>query len=255
MDVAPMPPAELEPSQKYSLAGMLIDVCAAPGDVFDYLKMVPTRTMTWLVPLVLVSVMTVFYVVVAYSQPGVLAAARDAQEKAFDKKVAAGQMTRDQADKIEKISSQYMTPSILRAAGAVGGVLATFAAFFLTALILWLAARIVHNSTVAYMKIAEVVALAGIISVLNIAVKCVLVIWKGSLMATLSPVLFLDDASATHRPGAWLSLLDPVEIWWLAVLSLGFSKVAPISYAKAALWVFGVWYAFRAGLMLLTPSS
>lgn len=255
MDAAPMPPAELEPSQRYSLAGMLVDVlCGTPGDVFDYLKTAKTRALNWIVPLMLVAIMTVVYVIVAYSQPGVLAAARNAQDKAFAKKVAAGQMTQDQADKIEKMSAQFMTPSILRMAGAVGGIFATTGFFFLTALILWLAARLVHHSTVTYMKIAEVVAVAGIISTLNVAIRCVLVIWKGSLMATLSPALFLENDKATHRPGVWLSLVDPVEIWWLAVLSLGFSKVASISYAKAALWVFIIWYAFRAGMMLLTPS-
>jgi hypothetical protein len=50
-------------------------------------------------------------------------------------------------------------------------------------------------------------------------------------------------------------MFDVVDIWWLAVLSLGLSKVAGLRYRTAAIVVFAVWFGFRVIALLLTPSA
>ena len=72
-------------------------------------------------------------------------------------------------------------------------------------------------------------------------VRSILVVWKGNLLATASPALFITNASITKKTALWWSLLDPIDIWWLAIVTLGLSKVASVPYARAAVWVFGLW--------------
>ena len=247
-----MPSPELKPPEKYSLAALLADVYAAPADVFDYVKTAPVRAANWLVPLILVGIMTIVYMMVAYSQPGVLRAIREAQDKAFQQNVTAGKMTQAQADAAEKMTARFMTPAVLGAFGALTGLGSTLMGLFLIALVLWLAVRWVHHSAVEYMKVVEVCALAGMIDLLQKILRTILVVWKGNLLVTASPTLFLENPSVTNRRDDFLSLLDPIEVWWVAILSLGLSKVASIHYAKAALWIFGLWYGFRVALILLT---
>jgi hypothetical protein len=253
MDVAPPPSPESKPAGAYPLPTMLADVYAAPGDVFEYIKNAPVRAMTWLTPMILVAVMAIVYVLIAFSQPGVLQSMRDAREKAFQKQVAAGKMTQAQADGFEKMTEKIMTPGITKLFAVGGGLATTALGFFVVALVLWLAARIVHSSTVSYMKVLEVCALAGMIDVLQKGIRAILVVWKGNLIVTLSPTLFVDNPNMANRTHLWLSLIDPIDVWWLAVLSLGLSKVASIHYAKTAMWAFGLWYGFRAAAILLTP--
>jgi hypothetical protein len=84
--------------------------------------------------------------------------------------------------------------------------------------------------------------------------RIMLVAWKGNLLATASPTLFLANPSTGKRADVFLSMFDVVDIWWLGVLSLGVSKVAGIRYPTAALIVFGIWFGFRLVGVLVTPS-
>jgi hypothetical protein len=253
MEAPPSPPLEAQPAEPYSLPAKLIDVYAAPAEVFESVRTSPVRAANWIVPLLLVGAMAAIYVLIAFSQPGVLQSIREAQDKAFEKKIAAGQMTRDQAEKAQKMMQQIVTPALTKVF-AIGGALVTSVfALFMLSFALWLALHAVHKSTVDYMKIVEVCALAGMIDVLQKAVRAVLVVWKGSLLATVSPTLFMDHPDMNHRATVWLTFIDPIDFWWLGVLSLGVSKVASISYVKAAVWTFGLWYAFRFAAAFMTP--
>jgi Yip1 domain len=255
MDTEPPPlPAESQPTREYSLGGLLADVYAAPCDAFDYVKTAPVRAVNWIVPLILSVAMALVFVLVAYAQPAVLRGMRDAQEKAFQKNVAAGKMTQAQADQAQKAVERFMTPTVLKLIGVIFASFGAVAAFFFIALVLWLIVHFGHHSPVGYMKVLEVLALAGIIGILQTAVRVILVIWKGSLLVTFSPNLLLPDLDAHKKKTLWLGLLDPIEIWWLSILTLGLSKVASIPFAKSALWVFGLWYAFRVVAILLTPA-
>ena len=65
----------------------------------------------------------------------------------------------------------------------------------------------------------------------------------------------MANPSATNRTAVILSMFDVVDFWWLAVLSLGVSKIASIRYRTAAWVTFGVWFGFRIIAVLLTPSQ
>jgi hypothetical protein len=253
MDASPIPPpAPPEPS---SLTDRLTNVITAPGEVFEEIKNAPVRTSNWLAPWILSSIATVFYICIAFSQPAVLSGMKEQQEKAMKKQIAAGKITQTQADQAAAVSERFMTPTIIKIAGSVAAVAALMGGLFLMGLGIWLALKFCAGATLELMKVVEICGLALVLDVPQKILRSGLVAWKENLLATASPTLFLANPSTTHRADVFLSMLDAGDFWWLAVLSLGVSKVASVRYRTAALITFGVWYGFRVIFALLTPSQ
>jgi hypothetical protein len=251
----PSPPSEGASPEPSSLTDRLTNVIAAPGEVFEEIKSAPVRASNWLVPLILSAIATAVYICVAFSQPAVLRAMQDQREKAVQKQVASGKLTQAQADQASAAAERFMTPAILKIFGAGGAILASAAGLFLMSVGIWLGLKWCAGTTLDYMKVVEVCGLALVIDVAQKFLRVWLVVWKGNLLATASPTLFMANPSATNRTAVILSMFDVVDFWWLAVLSLGVSKIASIRYRTAAWVTFGVWFGFRIIAVLLTPSQ
>ncbi|MGA2540644.1 MAG: YIP1 family protein [Verrucomicrobiota bacterium] len=256
MDAAPMspPPPEGAPPEPSSLTDRLTNVITAPGQVFEEIKTAPVRASNWLVPLLLACIATVVYINIAFSQPAVFRDMQQQREKAVQKRVAAGKMTQAEADQAAAVAEKYMTPAILKIFGSGGAVLTSVAGLFLMGVAIWLALKCCTAVRLNYMKVVEICGLALLIDVPQKILRGFLVLWKENLLATASPTLFLANPSTTNKADVFLSMIDVVDFWWLAVLSLGVSRVASIRYRTAAFITFGVWYGFRVVVALLTPS-
>ncbi|HEY3857641.1 MAG TPA: YIP1 family protein [Verrucomicrobiae bacterium] len=253
MDSSPTTPtpdsAPIEPS---SLMDRLTNVIASPGEVFSEVSNSPVRASNWFVPLLLSCICTVIYIFMAFSQPAVLQGMAEQRQAAMQKKVASGKITQAQADQAAAMTEKFLTPTMLKVFGAGGAAVGSVAGLFLMALIIWFGLKIFGGSGIDYMKVVEIYGLSLVIDVPQKLLRVLLVSWKGNLLATASPTLFMANPSATNRTDVFLSMIDVIDIWWLAVLSLGLSKATSISYRNAALVTFVVWYGFRIILTLLT---
>jgi uncharacterized MAPEG superfamily protein len=252
MDAAPLAPPPPEPS---SLTDRLVNVIAAPGEAFEGIKGAPVRAANWLVPLLLACVAAAVYLSIAFSQPGILRGLQEQRDNAIRKQVAAGKVTQAQADQAEAMLERFMTPTLMKIFGAGGAVVRSVAGLFVMSLAIWLALKCCTQATLDYMKVIEVCGLALVIDVPQKIVRSFLVLWKENLLATASPTLFLANPSVTNKTHLFLSMLDAGDIWWLAVLSLGVAKVAPVRYRTAAFITFGVWFGYKIVGALLTPSQ
>jgi hypothetical protein len=256
MDAAPTlpPPPEGPPSEPSSLTDRLAGVITSPGEVFEEIKNVRVRASNWLVPLILVCIVTAVYMCVAVSQPPVLRDMREQGHRALEKKVAAGKVTQQQADQYEAMQDKFMTPGVIKVFWSVFAVILSLSMFFIMVTAIWLALKWFTSGRLGYMKMAEIYGLALVIYVPQEILRIWLVLWKQNLLATASPTLFMANPSPSNRMDNFLSFFDVVDFWWLAVLALGLSKVASVSYRTAAFVVFGVWLTFRMVTMLLAPS-
>jgi hypothetical protein len=257
MDAEPIPPppSESAPSEPSSLTDRLANVIAAPGEAFDEIKNAPVRASNWLVPLVLACIATAIYMSVAFSQPGILRVFQEQRENAMRKQVVAGKITQAQADQAAAVTERFLTPTVMKIFGAGGAVVAMAAGLFLMAVAIWLALKYGTEAKLNYMKVVEICGLALVIDVVQKIFRLWLVLWKENLLATASPTLFLASPSTANKMHVLLSMFDVVDFWWLAVLSLGVSKVASIRYGTAAFITFGVWFGFRIVALVLTPSQ
>ena len=249
------PPAESASAEPSSLLDRLTNVITSPGEVFDEVKSKPVDLQNWLVPLLLVCLAGIFYVTMAFSQPGILRGVEENQDKAMQKQVAAGKMTQAQADQASAMAAKFMNPTVLKIFGSGGATLASTAGLFFMAFGIWVGLKLCGAAPVSYMKLIEVCGLALVIDVIQKIIRTSLVAWKENMLVTVSPTLFVQNPDMHNKRDIFLSFADPIDIWWLAVLSLGVSKVARVSYATAALITFGLWFGFRVIATLLTPAA
>jgi hypothetical protein len=248
----PIPVQQPEPS---SLTDRLTDVISAPSEIYEEVKQSPVRTSNWLVPWILSCVVTVIYLAVAFEQPPIIRAMQEQRQKAFQKQVATGKKTQAQADQEAAAIERIMTPAIVTGLAAGGTILASAIALFLLAVAIWLALKWFTGADPSYMKVVEVCGLALVIDVPQKILRLLLVLWKQNLLVTVSPTLFISNPETSNRTHVFLSIFDLVDFWWLAVLSLGVSKIASVSYRTAATIVIAIWLGFRVIAMLLTPSQ
>src|SRR5262249_37229287 len=150
-------------------------------------------TANWLVPTLLYGFVGAVAAVLTLAQPAILQQMKESQEKIFDRQVAAGKMTRAQADAALAMNQKIMSPAVLRSFGAVGAVFAGFVSVFGWAFLLWLIARWLLRVEMDFMKPVEVAGLSSVISSLEAIVKMLLVVSFSNPLASPSLALLMKD--------------------------------------------------------------
>jgi len=237
-----------QPSPGLSLSGRLMNVYAAPGEVFEAIKPTPPAASNWLVPILLACLVGVVNVWVMFSQPAVQQQLREQQTKQFEQMVDDGKMTREQVEGIqEKLGdTQFL---IAKIAGSFGAVFFSVIWLFFISLLLWLFARWIFKTRFAYMKAVEMVGLSTMIGVLGGIIGLLVIVATGNMYATPGPALLIQDYDLTNKTHLMLSSLNLVTLWYVGVLSVGLSKLTGKPFLTAALWLYGIWAVLRAGII------
>jgi hypothetical protein len=232
-----------------SLPSRLMNIYAAPGEVFDSIKSVPPAAANWLVPVLLACLIGVLNVWVMFSQPAVQQQMREQQAMKFEQMVEDGKLSSEQAQGIQENlgDTQFL---IAKIAGTVGVVVVSFLWLFIVSLVLWLLARWMFKSRFAYMKTVEMVGLCTMIGALGALIQIFIIVATGNMHATLSPALLIGDFDIANRGHQALSSLNLITLWYTGVLSLGLARLTGRSFVSTAMWLFGAWLVLRAGMIL-----
>lgn len=238
-----------------SLAARLMNVFAAPGEVFDDVKASARSTGNWLVPVLLACVVGAAAVVVVTSQPAIQQQIREQQERAMEKQVAAGKVTREQADQQLEIMQKFLTPAMMSIAGSLWAVVISFISLFGWSLVLWLAGLWFLKTRFKYMKAVEVVGLATMIGVLGTIVKLLLQVNLSNPASSPSLALAVKEFDPKNMLHLMLAALNAFDIWTVIVMSVGLSRLAGSPFARAAVPVFGVWLLWSAVVLVLAAMA
>jgi hypothetical protein len=241
-------PEALPAPEPMSLTGRLCNVFAAPGEVFDSIKARPASTANWLVPAILYTVLGIVGFWLAFSQPAIQQQVHEMTAKAMEKQFAKAKMSPEQAEQVraqaEKWGGIAMKISVYFGVAVDG-----FAAPFLWGLFIWLAGTKGLKGQFSYLKAVEVAGLSKMIDVLGVVIGKLLAIVTSNYLATPSLVLLIKEFDPQNPMHLAAGLTDVVVLWMLAVRAVGLSKLANVSFGKAAAWVFGFWLAY-SGLII-----
>src|ERR1039457_3550186 len=94
----PEPPPGASPRSTMLLAGRLMNVFAAPGDVFGEVKTAAPSVANWLVPAVLFMVLSWLSAGLIFSQPAIRQQISELSTKAIDRQVEKGKLSSTQAE-------------------------------------------------------------------------------------------------------------------------------------------------------------
>lgn len=248
---SPAPEQGSEAAAPMSLGARLFNIFATPGDVFDEVAVAPPATANWLLPTLLACVIGVTAVLVLFSQPAILQQVRDQQDQVIQKQVAAGKMTKAQAEQAGKLMER-IGPLTMKIGGCVGAVVGGFVWLFVLALVLWLLGRWVMKGDFSYLKAVEVAGLSGMIACLGAIVTTLLAVAQGKLGVTLGPALFLQNFDPLNKTHQLLAAVNVMTLWQIAVLALGLAKLSRASFARAAVLLYVLWAACRVALIFLS---
>lgn len=237
-------PLPAPPEPRMSLAARLLNVFAIPGDVFSEVKISRAKAVNWLVPASLFLCVSWVAAWLVFSQDQVKEQIRQYTEQTIQKQVDQGRMSDTEAERARRYAV-----SGAQLVAYTGPALVAFAAPFWWGLILWLVGRKIFRSDFSYLKAVEVSGLAGMIGVLQVAVKTLLIVGLNNPFASTSAALLANGDDPQNATFRLLSLVDVMAFWLLAVRAIGLARLAEVPFARAAIWVFGVW-ALTTGLLL-----
>lgn len=246
----PGPPSGTPPTPATSLAGRLLNVLAAPGDVFDEIKTAPPRTTNWLVPALLSAFFGVLSAIVMYSQPAIIQQIHEQQAKIFEDQVNAGKMTREQADQIEAASEKFGGPATMMISGSIGAVVTSFARVFWWAFVLWLLGLVFLKTKLDYLKALEVAGLASMIALLGAIITLLLSVSLGKIVAP-SLALLISHFNPKNVLHLALAAMNFFALWLVGVLAVGLSRLSGARFSKALWLTGGFWLTIQLLLILL----
>ena len=227
-----------------------MNVFAAPGELFDEVKVTRTRMVNWLVPAIIASIVGVAFTLVMFSQPGILRQIHQQQERTFEKQVQAGKMTQKQADQALEMTQKFSGP-MMKIFGAVGAVVTSFVRLFWWGLVLWVIGRWLLKANIPYMKAVEVVGLSSMIAVLGGIVALLLMVILGKMFASASLALFVSDFDMTNKKHFLLGAVNVFNFWMVVVMGLGLARVTGTSFGRATLFFLAYWVAMSLALIAL----
>jgi hypothetical protein len=238
------PQPEAPPPPTMSLWGRLLNVFATPGDVFQEVKDAKVSTANWLVPALILIVVSWVSSFVIFSQPAITHQLSEMTEQAIQKQVDQNHMSEQDADRTRAIAEKWAGISA-KIGAALLPVFAGFATPFFWGLIVWGVGAGLLKGHFPYMKAVEIVGLANMVSVLQVIVNTLLIVGLGNLYASTSLVLLVKEFNPQNPLHSLLGLVNVTTFWLLAVRAIGLARLSNASFAKATLWVFGIWAAYR----------
>ncbi len=233
-----------------SLISRLFNIFATPGEVFEEMKASPVAFTNWLVPLAILCVAAIISTIAIFSQPAVVHQMREQQDKVFEQQIAKGKMSQQQADQIRAMAEKFSSPAFLMISGIMARVIGYTVWLFMAAMGVWIFATYVFKAPCDYLKAVEITAMCCMIDVVGVVIVTLLIIAKGSVQVSLTPVLFMTHFDPSNLNHALLSLLNVTTLWYLAVLSIGLQKLGNTTYGRAAACVYGVWAIISTGLVV-----
>ncbi len=223
-----------------TLVDRFVNIFAAPGEVFEWMRIAPRNHANWLVPLILAFIVSAISVLVIFGQPTLQQQMSDAQHKQFEKQVQAGKITQEQMARTEEMIPK--PDSILwKVVGIIFGGAWLVVLFLLATLAVWLIGTSVFKAPLTFFTSLEIVGLSYMVMVLGSIVGTLTIMVFDSLYATPSPAIFIKDYQPDDLIHKLCTYLNFFTIWFVALLGLGLSKRGNVSVINGMIWMFGTY--------------
>lgn len=206
-----------------SFGDIVMNVFASPSEAFEGIRTSPTRASVWIVPLIVVMLLSSCFVWMIFSNETMKNQVIDAQRQRMQEQVAEQRITQDRMD--QTMEQMEKAGGMMAAFGIVGAVIMIVVTFFVVGLIFWLIGKFGLKAVGGYGKYLELWGAAQWIGALGVIVTMLLAMAFSSMYATPSGALAVlsnfNPKDTTHR---LLSSINLFLIWQLVVAGIGMAK-------------------------------
>jgi len=240
----PLPPAP-------SLGTTFMDVFTSPSEVYQNVKGTASTPKLWIVPLMVSILIAIFTTCIIATNESLHSQVIEQQRTALEKQVEKNKVTRENAD-IQMDRLEKSGIGLFIAFGSIFASIALAAAFFITALFLWLADKIFLKSAEGYGKHLELYGISLWIGLLGGIITLLMIIGFNSLVASPSAALaVLGNYDASNDIHKVLSAINIFSIWQAAIVGIGLSKFSGKSAGMGMAVAFILWILWVAVSILL----
>ena len=248
-DVPKMSSVE-EEEFEMSHADKLVGVFSEPGKTFEKMSKFPAKTSDWLIPLLIMIVVTILSLSVMQSNPDIRLAMKEKQLKAmeqqFDEMVKKGQIT--EAQKEEQLNTMQdrmdQMGSLQIVFQSIGVIIFSFIIFFVVVGVFYLFVKYVAKGDGTYRYAMAAYGLPMYITVLQSIVAVIVSLAMNKMIMDVNAATLLNIDSSTIT-GFLLSKLAPFSIWFYILLAIGFAKLFKSTDTKKyIILIFGIWIGF-----------
>jgi hypothetical protein len=239
MEQVPLPPAP-------SLGKSIMDVFASPGEIFQSLRGTASAPLLWAIPLIINALLATVIVVVIFNNDALRTQVIDQRRAALEKSVEANKITQQEAD-VQIDRMENAGSGLFIAFGSIAAIIFILLAFFIGALFLWLADKLILKSPEGYGRHLELYGIASWIGILGGIITVFMMASFGSLAASPSAALAVlgnyNPSSDVHR---LLSDLNVFSIWSTAIIGIGLAKFSGKSTGAGMGVAFTLWILWVA---------
>jgi Yip1 domain/Protein of unknown function (DUF2680) len=244
METVPIIPDSGSNQSSTSIWSRLLNVFAAPGEVFEEVKNSKPRASNWLLPALIYIVVGMISAFVIFSQPAILQQIHEQQGRVMDQQVKAGKLTQAQADQAMAAMDKFAGPGLMIIFGCAGAAFGSFIHIFWWALVLWLMGQLFLKIKFPFLKAVEIAGLATMIVVLGTVVTILLTVITGKLGITPSLGLLTSHFDLKNKTHLLLAAVNIFTFWNIGVAACGLSRVTGAPFTKALLLLAIYWLAF-----------
>jgi len=101
---------------------------------------------------------------------------------------------------------------------------------------------LVFKTRFGYLKALEVCALASLIGSLGQVVRVLLALGLNNLFATPGPMVLIHEYDPRNLLHLVAATLNVMSLWYVGVLAVGLAKLSGITWRRAAVWLFLLWF-------------
>lgn len=221
----------------------LIGVFFSPGATFATLRF-DVKVSDWLVPLILVGVVSV--ISMHFAGPIVQEMSMAQMKANFEQNEQMSEAQREKA-----IANMDKMQNIGRVATLVGAPIGIAAMLFVTSFILLLLVRVVLGGEATYKQVLAVNSYSALITIPASIVTVPLMLIKESAYVQIGFGLLLPDSMAHTFLARLLFNLNFFSIWQYALVAIGLGIVAGVSTKKATIGVFVLFLIYAVGAAAL----
>lgn len=207
----------------------MVGVFSEPGETFNAMSKHDPKTTDWLLPIVLMILMTIISIIVSVSNPEIknemIKKQTEQMRKQLDAQVQSGQLSQDEADKRVEMARGFMgNPVMMTIIPSVAVTIFTFIWFFLFALVGWLIAKSAFGDQGSYSQAMTALGLPLYISFLAIIVMLILSLVMDKMVTGVS-IATITGADVHTLSGFIQSKFDIFGIWYYTIVGIAFAKI------------------------------
>ncbi len=235
---------QMDAPKGQGLGSIIMNVFSSPAEAFQGLRESESRAMLWLIPLILMILLSSISTYVVLSNETLKNQVVESRDRAIQRQVDAGKITQEQADQqkegMERLGGMFV------AIGIVTNVILLTVGLFVAGLFLWLSGKLVLKSTAGYGKHLEVYGISCWIGLLGGIVTLLMIVGLNSIYASpgagLAVYASFDPMSTTHKI---LASLNIFSVWQAVIIGIGLGKLSDKSTSigiaiAMVLWVLWV---------------